>query len=169
MSAAPTGGTPSLARRLASFLYEGVLLFGLVMAVGLIYGIVTGQRHALAGLLGLRITLVLALGAYFTYFWTRHGQTLAMRTWRIRLVAVGGGRVGALRAAARFVLSWLWFVPGLLALKLAGLHGGAAAFGVMGVGVLAYAGLAFLRPDRQFWHDVACGTRLVHAPATPAR
>jgi len=27
--------------------------------------------------------------------------------------------------------------------------------------VLAYAGLALLRPDRQFWHDVVCGTRLV--------
>ena len=27
--------------------------------------------------------------------------------------------------------------------------------------LLAYAALARLHPDRQFWHDAACGTRLV--------
>ena len=37
-------------------------------------------------------------------------------------------------------------------------------------GVLTYAALAWLRPDRQFWHDVVCGTRLVdHKPALPAK
>jgi uncharacterized RDD family membrane protein YckC len=37
-------------------------------------------------------------------------------------------------------------------------------------GVAAYAALVWLRPDRQFWHDVACGTRLVDCkPALPAK
>ena len=38
---------------------------------------------------------------------------------------------------------------------------GMAVFGLLFVGVLAYAALARLHPDRQFWHDAACGTRLV--------
>jgi hypothetical protein len=36
--------------------------------------------------------------------------------------------------------------------------------------VAAYAALAWLRPDRQFWHDVVCGTRLITwKPALPQR
>ena len=38
-------------------------------------------------------------------------------------------------------------------------YGGGQA-GLMGI--VAYAGLVWLRPDRQFFHDVLCGTRLVH-------
>ena len=57
--------TPGVARRLACFLYEGVLLFGVVMIAGLAYGVITQQRHALAGSTGLQIVLVLVLGAYF--------------------------------------------------------------------------------------------------------
>jgi uncharacterized RDD family membrane protein YckC len=150
-----------LARRLACFLYEGVLLFGVVMVIGLAYGITTGQRHALMGTLGLQFALFVALGAYFVYFWAWHGQTLAMKTWRIALVAAGGGRVGIGRAVARYLLAWLWFVPALAALRLADLHGGAAIVIVTLAGVLGYAALALLRADRQFWHDVVCGTRLV--------
>jgi len=38
------------------------------------------------------------------------------------------------------------------------------------IGILAYAGLSWLRSDRQFWHDAACGTRLVTwRPALPAQ
>jgi hypothetical protein len=36
--------------------------------------------------------------------------------------------------------------------------------------VLGFAALAFLRPDRQFFHDVLSGTRLVTwRPARPAK
>lgn len=152
---------PGLARRMACFLYEGVLLFGLLMAAGLVYGITTNQRHALVGAFGLKVFLFLVLGAYFVWFWSRHGQTLAMRTWHVRLLTRGGQPVGVWRAGCRYVLAWLWFVPALLALKLSGLSGTAPAFFSIAAGVLAYAGLSRLHPDRQFWHDAACGTRLV--------
>jgi hypothetical protein len=37
----------------------------------------------------------------------------------------------------------------------------------VGVGILGYAALALLQPQRQFWHDVVCGTRLISTrPAT---
>ena len=153
--------TPGLLRRLACFVYEGVLLFGVVMAAGLVYGIATQQRHALVGALGLRIFLFVVLGAYFVWFWTRGGQTLAMQTWRIRLVTRRGEPVSRLRALCRYLLAWLWFVPALVALKLAGLQGALPAFAAIGAGVLAYAALTRLHPDRQYWHDAACGTRLV--------
>jgi uncharacterized RDD family membrane protein YckC len=154
---------PGVARRLASFLYEGVLLFGIVMIVGLAYGIVAGQRHALAGATGLKVVLFMVLGAYFIFFWSRHGQTLAMKTWHMRVVALNGQVPGRTRAALRYLLAWLWFLPALLLVSLAGLKNGGAVAITVCVGVLAYAGLAWLRRDRQFFHDVLSGTRLVDA------
>ena len=157
--------TPGLARRLACFVYEGVLLFGVLMAAGLAYGVATDQRHALAGATGLRVFLFFVLGAYFIGFWWRYGQTLAMRTWHIRLVhstdANGLRPPGWGRAAARYLLAWLWFVPALLALHFSGLTGASAAFAILTAGVLTYALLARLHPQRQFLHDALCGTRLV--------
>jgi len=152
---------PSVRRRLAAFLYEGVLLFGVLMIGGLLFSVLTDQRHALQGATAMQVFLFVLLGGYFAGFWTRSGQTLAMQTWHIRLVMRDGSRVRWGRALARYLLCWLWFVPALVALQLSGLKGGWPAAGALLTGVLAYAALARLHPDRQFWHDAACGTRLV--------
>ena len=160
---------PSVARRLGSFIYEGVLLFGIVMLVGLTYGLVANQRHALVGTPGLRVTLFVALGLYFVYFWSRRGQTLAMKTWRLKLLGPGGTPPGPWRAVVRYLLAWLWFMPALLAVSLAGLKGGLATSAVVLAGTLAYAALSWLRADRQFLHDVVCGTRLVDTIRDPAK
>jgi uncharacterized RDD family membrane protein YckC len=156
-----TAPTPSLRRRLACFLYEGVLLFGVVMIAGLLYSVFTQQRHALQGRTGMIVFLFLVFGAYFVVFWSRSGQTLAMLTWHVRLVMADGRPVGKLRAACRYVLSYLWFLPALAAVHFAGLTGGWVTFFAVLAGVLAYAALTRLHPDRQYWHDAVCKTRLV--------
>lgn len=160
--------TPSLRRRLACFVYEGVLLFGVLMAAGMVYALATQQRHALIGTSGLRAFLFVVLGMYFIYFWCRNGQTLAMQTWQIRLVTQDGGRLRPAHALARYLLSWLWFLPALITLHFTGLTGGLPTFTALLVGVLGYAGLARMHPDRQYWHDAVCKTRLVRAQP-PAR
>ena len=152
---------PPLVRRLLCLLYEGVLLFGVVMLAGLLYAGVTQQRHALQGQWGLRIFLVVVLGVYFVGFWTRGGQTLAMKTWHIRLIAADGLPVAAGRAGLRYLLSWLWFIPALAVVYVSGLTGTAAISGSVLAGMLAYAALAWLHPTRQFWHDIVSGTRLI--------
>lgn len=152
---------PGVARRLACFIYEGVLLFGVVMIAGYLYSTLTQQHHALVGQTGLQAFLFVVLGIYFTWFWSRGGQTVAMKAWHLRVVSADGTPVSQPRALARYVASWLWFLPALASVHAAGLHSGAAIYGAMAVGVLAYAALAWLRPDRQFWHDVVCGTRLI--------
>jgi uncharacterized RDD family membrane protein YckC len=159
--------TPALARRLACFVYEGVLLFGVVMAAGLVYALATGQRHALVGLHGLQVLLFVVLGAYFVWFWSHRGQTLAMQTWHIRLLTRDGRPLSAPRAGCRFLLSWLWFLPALAAIQLSGLKGAGFAFSALTTGVLAYAGLSRLHPQRQYLHDALCGTRLVDWPPRP--
>ena len=160
---------PGLARRLACFLYEGVLLFGLLVAAGLTYALVTDQRHALIGSSGLRASLFVVLGVYFIGFWSRQGQTLAMRTWRMRLTTKDGQHPGPMRAACRYLLAWLWFLPALLTVHFSGLKGSAPAIAALAVGVLAYAALALLHPQRQYLHDIACGTRLIDWQPVPPR
>jgi len=158
---------PGLARRLAAFVYEGVLLFGVVMIAGLVYSGLTQQRHALQGRVGMMVFLFLVLGIYFTWFWSHGGQTVAMKAWHVRLLGADGQPVSRLRAAMRYLLSWLWFLPATAAIYSAGLHGKGEISVALLAGVLAYAALAWLRPDRQFWHDVVCGTRLVDCKPAP--
>lgn len=161
----PPGSTPALLRRLAALLYEAVLLFGIVWLVGFVYGVVTDQRHALKGATGLQATVFVVLGVYFVYFWSRHGQTLAMRTWRLRLQGPNGGLPSVARASVRYVLGWLWVVPALAIVGLSGASGAGATSVAILTGLLTYAALARLRDDRQFLHDVLCGTRVVDATA----
>jgi uncharacterized RDD family membrane protein YckC len=163
---------PSLLRRMASMIYEGVLLFGVVMVFGYLYSALTQQRHALQGTTGLRAFLFVVLGVYFVGFWSGGGQTLAMKTWRLRVVRRDGGPVSRTCAFARYVLCWLWFLPALASVHYAGIRSTAATFGVLAIGMAGYLLLARLRTDRQFLHDVACGTQVVDlrsAPAKPAQ
>jgi uncharacterized RDD family membrane protein YckC len=111
----------------------------------------------------LQAVIFLVLGLYFAGFWSRGGQTLAMQTWQIRLVGESGQRVPLPRAIGRYLLAWMWFLPALFGLYLAGLRGSLPVFVALTVGIFAYAALAWLRPDRQYWHDAICRTRLVMA------
>ncbi|HTP71468.1 MAG TPA: RDD family protein [Burkholderiaceae bacterium] len=157
---------PSVRRRLACMLYEAVLLFGVVMVAGLAYGMATDQRNALQGNTGLQAFLFLVLGAYFAGLWSSSGQTLAMKTWHIRVLAADGRPPGWPRAAARYVASWLWFLPALASAHAAGIRSVGFMTSMLLAGIAAYAVLARLRNDRQLLHDVLCGTRLVDTRAT---
>jgi uncharacterized RDD family membrane protein YckC len=169
-SACPELRAPTLWRRLAAFVYEGVLLFGVLMIAGLVYSSLTQMRHALVGTLGLQLFVLVVLAGYFGFFWTHGGQTVAMKAWHIRLVDMAGRPVSLRRALGRFALAWLWFLPALGLARLNGWQGAGPLFGSLSVGVLAYALLSHLHPQRQFWHDAVCGTRLVTwRPVRPAR
>ena len=116
-----------------------------------------------------RLLLFVVLGLYFSWFWSHGGQTVAMKAWRIRLVGVDGSPVSIGRAIARYLAGWLWFAPALLSLRWVDAAGAGTIFAVLGVGVIAYAALTLLHPDRQFWHDAVCGTRLVDWHGVPPR
>jgi len=158
---AVTPETPGLTRRMAAFIYEGVLLFGVLAMAGYLYSSLTQQHHALKGQSGLQAFLFVVLAIYFVWFWSHGGQTVAMRAWHIRLVDHRGQPVTQGRAALRYVASWVWFMPALISAWLADLHSPVEIFALLGVGVLAYALLARWQPQRQFWHDALCGTRLI--------
>ena len=160
--------TPSLARRMACFVYEATLLFGLALipgVLGAVFVAQTGQRHPLQSDTALRVYALVLYGVYFVWLWSRRGQTLAMQTWRIRLTRVDGAPVSQGRALARYVVCCCaWFGPATLAASA--LHWSPArSIGAVAVGIVGWALLALLEPERQFWHDRLCGTRLVKADA----
>lgn len=160
----PDFPAPSLRRRMAAFIYEGVLLFGIVMTAGLFYAGITQQRNAMQGRNGLMAVLFVVIGLYFVWFWSHGGQTVAMKAWRIRLVDPQGGPVTPRRALARYLLSWLWFLPACVALYMRHIASAPMFFGVLIAGVAGYALTALFNPSRQFLHDVLCGTNIVAVP-----
>lgn len=127
-----------LSRRLASGLYEALIVLALVFIATLPFSYAFGdathgwKRHLL------QAWVLAVTAAYFTWFWTRGGQTLPMKTWRVRLVAADGGAVAFPRALRRFVLALL-------------------GFAALGLGFL----WALVDRDRQFLHDRLSGTLLV--------
>jgi uncharacterized RDD family membrane protein YckC len=99
---------PSLKRRMACWLYEGLLMFGVVFIAGYLFGTLSQTRHALNNRHALQAFLFLIFGIYFAWFWAK-GQTLAMKTWNIRVVSTSGQPITQMRALARYVLSWIWW------------------------------------------------------------
>lgn len=158
-TASDTLQAPSLRRRMACWLYEGLLLFALLFIAVLIQGVLGLLIPPLQGAHVLQVVLFAVFGAYFVWFWTR-GQTLAMKTWRIQVVDPQGHPLTRVRALARYALCWLWFLPPLAA--VAPFHLPAAESTVIVAGwVLVWALLSRFHPQRQFWHDALAGTRLV--------
>jgi uncharacterized RDD family membrane protein YckC len=152
--------TPTIKRRLTTMLYEGVLLFGVVAIAGLIFSPIFEQRHALYLRHALQYWLFAVIGGYFIWFWTHSGQTLPMKTWRMRLVTRDGKQLRFKQALARYFLAWLWFVPGL-ALAWALDAKAWTAVSIVAANVIAWALTAHVHPSRQFLHDRIAGTKLI--------
>ena len=140
-------------------MYEGMLMFGVVFLAGYLFSTLSQTRHALDNRHLLQAFLFVVFGIYFVWFWAK-GQTLAMKTWNIRVVDLQGQSITQKRALLRYVASWLWFLPPLGVSWALGLR--AAEGAVLAIGWVAiWAILARFHPQRQFWHDALAGTRLV--------
>ncbi len=135
---APAAG---IARRLACMAYEALLLLGVLAALFLLpqmlIAVAGGAPQPGVVLLLHAFAVVMA---YFLWFWRHGGQTLAMKTWKIRIAAAGRGAPPTLaQLLVRQILSWLILCYGL---------------GIW---------WALFDRDRQFLHDRLAGTRLVLA------
>ena len=157
-----------LVRRMAAFMYEGVLLFGVLAVAGTVYGVAVHQTSGIEKRTGLMAVCFVVLGLYFIGLWTRGGQTLPMKTWHLRLLTDSGLPLTPRRALARYLASWIWFVPPLALAGALHLPNAWAIFGLVGGWIVLYALSALLHPSRQFWHDWLCDTAIVTArPAAP--
>lgn len=137
----PTENTaaPGFARRLGCLLYEGLVAFAVFLAAVLAPQMLLAAANVT---LPNRLALahfILTMLVYFSWFWINGGQTLAMRTWHIRVVdANSGAGLRPAQAILRYTAAWF-------------------SLGLCGIGVL----WGLLDRDRQFLHDRIAGTRLV--------
>jgi len=127
--------TPGIARRLASLAYEALLALAVAFFAAFAFFFAAGGAPLEGWLLRAhQLFLAAVLAAYFLWCWLRGGQTLAMKTWRIRLTGITPRK-----ALLRFALA-LVLVP-------------------TGIGLL----WALVDRDGQFLHDRLAGTRQVRA------
>ena len=164
LPASPTIGTPTVKRRVIAMVYEAFLLIAVEALAVFVYIFVTGNRQDPAYRAGLMVFLFLVTAAYFVHAWSGSGFTLAMKTWRIKVVKVGFAQVPFRNAALRYLLAWGWFAPALIAGALLDLHGVKEWAVVLTLGLVAWGLTAFLDKDRQFLHDRIAGTRLIALP-----
>lgn len=113
---------------------------------------------------GRQVVLVGVSAWYFIHCWTGSGHTLAMKTWRIKLVKVGHARVPFKAALLRYLFAWGWVLPALIVCWRFHLTGKAQVATALVVGIVAWGMTAFLDKDRQFLHDRLAGTRLIALP-----
>jgi len=126
-----------LLTRFASLVYEAILLVPVLfitayLFLGLTHAVRTPILHAL-----FQLWLLGVLGVYFAYCWRRSGQTLAMKTWHIRVARQNGSALSTPEAAARFLLA-VW------------------SLALLGAGFW----WSLVDRERQFLHDRLLGSRL---------
>jgi uncharacterized RDD family membrane protein YckC len=133
---------PGMLRRLASMLYESILLFAVAFIGTWVFQFAAGTLRIEGWRMHLlQLFLLAVFAAYFLWCWLRSGQTLAMKTWRIRLVAKNGhARLAPQAALLRFIYA-LVLVP--------------TTIGIF---------WAMLDRDRQFLHDRLAGSLLIPVP-----
>lgn len=162
-------GTPTVKRRVIAMIYETFLLVAVEALAVFLFIVVTGNRQDPAYRAALMAFLFLVTAAYFVHAWSGSGFTLAMKTWRIKLVKVGHAKVPFKNALLRYLLAWGWVAPALVAGALLDLHRFKEWALVLTVGAVAWGLTAFLDRDRQFLHDRIAGTRLIALPKNESK
>lgn len=179
LSASSTSLPAPLWRRLASGLYECALLFAIMFFSSLLFFVtVSGSPNIQASALQhpesdiFSVFILLVFASYFAYFWTRSGQTLAMKTWDIRVVNREGLPLTWPVALTRYLLAWvspmllaslltlglMFLVPPFLRPQTALLY----PLALLLLVALNF-GLASIDAEHRFWHDRLLGTRLICA------
>lgn len=151
---------PTLRRRLMCMTYESLLLFGILFITGYLFSTLTQQRNALMYRHALQAWLFVVLAVYFIWFWCHGGQTLAMKTWKIRVTDAHLRPLSWPRALARYLLAWLWILPPAALDAWVGLKDWPSVL-LMVLWLTLWACTMFIDRDRQFLHDRLAGTRLV--------
>jgi uncharacterized RDD family membrane protein YckC len=139
-SSAPPVATAGLGRRALALIYEALLLVALIFLSALPFVMIAHTTDHAATRPLFQLYLLTVAAVYFIWQWHRGGQTLAMKTWRLRLVTRECAPLSLRRAAIRF----LFAVPGVL---------------LLGVGFL----WALVDREELFLHDRLAGTKILRS------
>ena len=129
--------TPGILRRLASMLYETLLLTAVLFIAGFVFTAVFHSPLPPVLRFIFQLYLLLVMASYFIGYWLHGGQTLPMKTWHLRIVSADDQPLGMKQAFLRFF------------------------FALIGVGLGFGILWALFDRERLFWHDRMAGTKTV--------
>jgi uncharacterized RDD family membrane protein YckC len=145
--------TANLLRRLAALIYDAFLLFAITLAYGLLLVLIKVIFNGTQGLEDVQpgpilqwlsfIGWLLALGSYYFICWRKQGQTLGMKSWRLKLQQRDGSLATPDQCIKRSVLA-------------------TASLGALGIGYL----WCLIPPAKVCLHDIYSGTEVVLLPPT---
>jgi uncharacterized RDD family membrane protein YckC len=136
-----TSAPATLRLRLTALVYDVFPLLGLWFFAGAIGLTLAGDGNKFARNAAIQVLVVLFTAGYFVISWTRGGQTIGMRAWRLRIVGDNGALVGWPRAMWRFVLASL-------------------SFALLGAGFW----WQFFDREKRTAHDAIAHTRMIREP-----
>lgn len=164
----PDASATPRARRFASMMYEGVLLFAVVFLADYLFDTLTQSKHALMLRHARMAWLFIAIGLYFIACWVRSGQTLPMKAWNIRLVRLDGAKPRLGQLLIRYVL--MWVLPLIWAFVVKGLTL-LTQWPSMNMFIVLAPFTVFLptwfTANQQFVHDLLARTQLVDTGKNP--
>jgi len=129
---------PSFWRRFVSLLYEFIILLAVIFIASFIFHLVFRKTDTFYFIPVYQFYLLIVMGCYFIWFWTHGGQTLAMQTWKMRVVTMDGTKLDKRKAITRYLLA----VIGIL---------------FFGIGIL----WSLIDRDHQYLHDRLAGTLII--------
>lgn len=134
-----TNSIPRFWRRTLSMFYDFLLLLAIWFIASFIFHLVFRDTNAVYFRPLFQFYLLFVAGIYFIWFWTHGGQTLAMQTWKMRVVTSSGQRLTTRQAITRYL------------------------FAVIGITFFGFGIMwALFDRDRQYLHDRLAGTRIVN-------
>ena len=135
-----------LPRILGAIFYDTLIVFAIIFVAAQWFPLVPVQYQSMPAMIIFKQIYVLGIAfLYFGYSWRRGGQTIGMKSWRLRLQSSEPGKadISWRQCLVRYsvsIFSWL------------------------------LAGLGFLwtlfSPQHRSWHDLASNTHLIVLPKT---
>ena len=80
----------SLIKQLAAMIYDSMLIFA-VLFLATAMALLFNQGEAIVRSPIFNLYLILIVFSFYAWFWTKSGQTLGMKVWKIRIVSEFGG------------------------------------------------------------------------------
>lgn len=163
-----SGAPAGLFRRIAALFYDLLLVIALGFVVTFAMLPLSRGEAILSSTQGLvghvyHALLAVLVFAYFGWSWTRSGQTLGMRAWRIRLETSDGKRLNWAASLVRFLLgtglAWLASLGAWYFARPGAPPGDAGAAALVAPLLVNYAWILFDAEDRSL-QDLAGGARM---------
>ena len=132
--------TPGLWRRILCMIYEILLLIAVLFIAGFIFHLIYHDTDSPYFRPVFQLYLLSVAGIYLIWFWTHGGQTLAMQTWKIRVISSNGESISIWQSIARYFFA-------------------VTSISFFGCGII----WAFFDREGQFLYDRLAGTKVINA------